>query len=93
MWLKTSINSIPLFVKDKSIIPLAIKFGNNEYNSDMTDVNKQNVTGMYVKIAYDGAGEEGQQPVQKLLRTKNYVEFIVYHDDGVSNISQETLRN
>lgn len=63
----------------------------------MVDVNKQDVTGLYVKIVYDGTGgEEGGQQnnsAQKFGRLRNWLEFVMYHDDGVSNISQEIIKN
>lgn len=45
-------DSIPLFVRGRSVVPLAFQFG-NKGKYEALDANKQRITGLYVKIAYD----------------------------------------
>ncbi len=49
---KVNLESVPLFVRDRSIIPLAINFGLGP-QFDITKMNKQQISGLYIKICYD----------------------------------------
>lgn len=64
--IQVGLDSIPIFIKDKSIIPLAYRFGKGE---DVSEMNKQEITGLYVKIVYEMDQLELQKnfPKQKPL--------------------------
>ncbi len=83
---KVGAESIPIFVKDRSIIPLAIKFGSAKGVFDITSMNRQHVTGVYIKIAFDSEANETAKGSQ--WRTKNGLEFIMFQDDGKTVLSQ-----
>jgi hypothetical protein len=75
-----------LFIKDKSIIPLAIKFG-KDIKFDIADMNRQKMSGLYFKIAYDNEWAISHN-IKTNSKQKNFVEFIMYQDDGNSAINK-----
>lgn len=63
---------------------MAIKFGKGQASFDIAEMNRQVVTGLYVKIAFD----ENPETLKSNIKSKNNLEFIMFQDNGVSPLIQ-----